>query len=133
MEGFEDLSLDIDADNYAEAAAGDVPSVPRTYQSEKQFQAIKATYHAKHDAGNSYADLLKQLPILGESTQVDDKIRLDKKQQLLLGYAAGELYYDKRYSELLKLCERLQTCCHLDTKLSSSVDRWISKCEGKLG
>ncbi|QIW97494.1 hypothetical protein AMS68_003012 [Peltaster fructicola] len=132
MDGLEDLVLDVDADDYAEAAAGDIPSVPRTYQSEEQFQAIKSTYVAKHDGGTSYIDLLKQIPELGDST-CSEKIRLDKKQQLLLGYAAGELYYAKRYPDLLQLCERLQSRCQLDTKLSASIGRWMLKCKDKLG
>lgn len=48
-----DLDLDVDADDYAEAAAEDGPSTnDRTHLSDEAFNAIKATYVAKHDNGS---------------------------------------------------------------------------------
>lgn len=131
MEDFGDLSLDVDADHYAETAAGDIPAVSRTYQSREQFEVIKASYRAKHDDGNSYTDFIQQVPVF-RSHDPQALIKLDKKQYMLLGYAAGELYYHKRYTELIVLCQAVRTRCSCDAKLKTSLERWITKCESKI-
>ncbi|KAF1820391.1 uncharacterized protein K489DRAFT_372888 [Dissoconium aciculare CBS 342.82] len=58
--------VSVDADDYAETAAGDVPSDAnsRTYQSEEAFQREMAGYVAKVDDGNMLAALIKAVPCL---------------------------------------------------------------------
>ena len=47
------LDIQVDADDYAETAAGDTPtSNDRTLVTEEQFQQTKATYRAKIDSGS---------------------------------------------------------------------------------
>lgn len=46
------IDIDVDADNYAEAAAGDVPSLPRGHLSDEAFAATKAEYKARIGDGN---------------------------------------------------------------------------------
>ncbi|KAK4496752.1 hypothetical protein PRZ48_012735 [Zasmidium cellare] len=108
------FAIEVDADDYAETAAGDTPSVDRTFQSEADFQAQKASYTAKIDNGNNLAEFLKAVPGLSEETNgtvsthngEDAKIKLSKKDVQLLGYAVGEMYFDRRYDEIIDLCEK---------------------------
>jgi hypothetical protein len=152
------FAIEVDADDYAETAAGDAPSnVPRTYQSEADFQAQKASYTAKVQDGNNYEELLKAVPALrtgrlplkngtngsgasscsGDATNgvdgVAQKTNLSKKDVQLLGYAAGELYYDRRYEELKELCGRVRERCEVDVKVEESLRRWSGRCEARLG
>ena len=47
------LDIQVDADDYAETAAGDTPTNnDRTLVTEEQFQQTKATYRAKIDSGS---------------------------------------------------------------------------------
>ena len=104
------LAIEVDADDYAETAAGDAPTVSRTYQSEEDFQIQKASYNAKLDGNNTYRDLISAVPVLdnraGELqnglgfTDGESKVRLSKKDFQLLGYAVAELYYDKQYEKI---------------------------------
>lgn len=134
------FAIEVDADDYAETAAGDTPSVPRTFQSEADFQAQKASYTAKVDTGNNYAEFLKAVPALSRATNGfvstgngdDAKIKLGKKDVQLLGYAVGEMYYDRRYGEVVELCEKVQGRCEVDGKLKSTLKRWIVRCRGKM-
>lgn len=119
------FAIEVDTDDYAETAAGDTPSVPRTYQSEADFAAIKASYTAKHDNGNLYTELLQSVPELGRSSVASRK--LDKREQLLLGYVVGELYYDREYAEIGDLCERVKKSCQLDAKLAAKLERWMER------
>jgi hypothetical protein len=59
-------AVSVDPDDYAETAAGDLPSHvnSRTYQSEEAFQREKAGYTAKVDDGDSLGLLLKTAPCL---------------------------------------------------------------------
>lgn len=136
------LAIEVDADNYAETAAGDVPSVSRTYQSEADFQAQKATYTAKIDGGKTYQDLITAVPIL-EQDKIDSdsrsgpqnghlKVKLSKKDVQLLGYAVGELYYDKEYRRIVDLCERIARFCDTDEKTEESLRRWTRRCHERL-
>lgn len=136
------LNIDVDADDYAEAAAGDTPSVPRTYQSEADFQQQQASYTAKVDNGDNHLRLYEVVPVLrpddvaenAAQTDLDtqQKSKLSKKEFQLVGYAMAELYYDRKYTEALQLCQRLQARCLLDTRMAESVSRWAEKCRGKL-
>ena len=130
---FSDMSLDVDvdADNYAEAAAEDVTD--RTFQSEEDFQKQKAGYSAKVDQGNHYEELIKVVPALG-SGGGGRSVKLQKKEVMLLGYAVGEMYYEQRYEKILELCGRVRERCWLDKdrKLGESLGRWEKRCKGRL-
>ena len=137
------FAIDVDADDYAETAAGDTPSVSRTYQSKADFQAVKAGYQAKMDGGTAYMDLITAVPVLGRS-DVDEadghevtnghaKVKLSKKDFQLLGYAVGEMYYDKQYEKLLELCSRLRARCEVDGKTLESLERWEARCRNRMG
>ena len=131
---FSDMSLDVDvdADNYAEAAAEDVTD--RTFQSEEDFQKQKAGYSAKVDQGDHYEELIKVVPALGEEGEFDGRVKLQKKEVMLLGYAVGEMYYEQRYEEILELCGRVRERCWIDKdrKLGESLGRWERRCKGRL-
>lgn len=144
------FAIDVDADDYAENAAGDTPSVSRTYQSEADFQAVKAAYQAKVDGGNAYLDLIAAVPVLdhGRSdvdgngangvngagvSELTAKVRLGKRDLQLLSYAVGELYYDKLYARLLELCGRVRARCEIDGKIVESLERWGQRCKERLG
>ncbi|KXT18236.1 hypothetical protein AC579_2873 [Pseudocercospora musae] len=131
------LGIEVDPDDYAEAAAGDTPSVPRTFQSEADFQVQKASYTAKINQGNIYAEVVKALPVLDPSAEpasgvdVDAKLaktKLSKKEVQLLGYAVGEMYFDRKYQDIIGLCQRVGTRCEVDEKLSRSLEKWTSRC-----
>ena len=135
------LAIEVDADDYAEPAAADTPSVSRTYQSEADFQAIKSTYTAKQDCeqGVTYQNLMSVMPALDINdrfaTQLsngDAKICLGKKEFQLLGYAVGEMYFDKEYSRIIELCERVRARCEMDAKLEESLDRWERRCRERM-
>lgn len=123
------FSIAVDADDYAETAAGDVPAVDRTYQSAEDFAKVKASYVAKHDDGGHREELYKQIPALqsGEPAQY----RLDKRQQALVGYAVGELYYDHQYAEALILLDQIEATCHVDERLLKSMRKWRQQCKNK--
>lgn len=127
------FAIEVDTDDYAETAAGDTPSVPRTYQSEADFAAIKASYTAKQDKGDLYAELLQNVPELNDSVLAagSDSRKLDKREQLLLGYVAGELYYDREYAEIRKLCERVREACLVDVKLGDNLARWMERAKAR--
>lgn len=136
------LAIEVDADDYAETAAGDLPSVSRTYQSEADFQVQKANYSAKVDYGNTYQDLIKAVPNLHpgiENGEANDglsngrsRVKLSKKDVQLLGYAVGELYYDKEYMKIIELCERVTRFCDVDDKTAESLRRWTKRCQDRL-
>ena len=137
------LAIEVNADDYVEAAAGDAPSVSRTYQSEEDFQVHKKNYTAKVDGCNTHRDLIAAVPVLatdnGKTTNYiegangeSSKVKLSKKDFQLLGYAVGELYYDKRYDEILSLCDRVRDFCDVDDKTKESLDRWTERCRARL-
>ncbi|KAK4958413.1 hypothetical protein LTR10_004841 [Elasticomyces elasticus] len=115
------LSIEVGSDDYADAAAQDAPAVSRTYQSEEAFRKI--AYTAINESGNNYERLLKAIPAL--DTQLEDSSttngdgahvthRISKRDGQLLGYAVGELYYDKRFQDIIQLCERVKQACTTD-------------------
>lgn len=132
------FAIEVDADDYAEDAANDTPSVPRTYQSEAAFQAIKKNYTARIHGPTSadtstgtLEDLMNAVPSLqaagtdGKHREVaDGKVKLSKKDVQLLSYAVGELYYLRRYAEVIELCGRVRESCELDVKTEEAVGRW---------
>ena len=136
------LAIEVDADDYAETAAGDPPSVSRTYQSEGDFKAIKATYTAKIDGGKTYEDLIAAVPVLASdltmakdndiSTNGHSSVKLSKKDVQLLGYAVGEMYFDKEFMRAIELCERVKLSCEVDGKTTESLNRWESRCQERL-
>ena len=135
------LAIEVNADDYAETAVGDAPIVSRTYQSEAAFQAQKATYTAKTDGENTYRDLIAAIPILGSNSSGspgcifqngDSKVKLSKKGAQLLGYAVGELYYNKEYTKILDLCRRVNQSCEFDSRTAESLSRWTRRCHERL-
>ena len=144
------FAIQIGADDYAETAAEDTPTVSRTFQSEADFQAQKASYHAKIDNGNNYAALIEAVPVLAEDDETDlnpqdangaeftdvssiqSKTKLGKRNTQLLGYAAGEMYYLGQFAGLIDLCERVQRRCLLDEKLEESLERWRRRCRERM-
>lgn len=131
------LGIEVDTDDYAETAAGDTPSLPRTFQSEADFQAQKASYSPKIYQGNIYNELIKTVPILAADAKDEflydeskPKLKLSKKEIQLLGYAVGEMYFDRKYREIIELCERVRVRCdvHGDKKLGESLERWVGRC-----
>lgn len=137
------FSISVDADDYAEAAAGDAPSVvDRTFQSEEDFQKQKASYSAKVHQGNLLEELVSVVPDLefrGQDTQRDgEKVKLGKKEIQLLGYVVGEMYYDRKYGEILELCERVKGICEVEggerekKRLEESLERWEGRCRERF-
>ncbi|KAK4901869.1 hypothetical protein LTR27_001643 [Elasticomyces elasticus] len=133
------LSIEVDADDYADAAAQDAPAVSRTYQSEEAFRKI--AYTAINESGNNYERLLKAIPAL--DTQLEDpsttnghgahvKHKLSKRDGQLLGYAVGQLYYDKRFQDIIQLCGRVKRACTIDSKTAESLQRWTQRCEQRM-
>ena len=56
------LAIEVDADDYAETAAGDTPTVSRTYQSEADFQNIKGQLLPLSNENQTYRHFL--IPLL---------------------------------------------------------------------
>ncbi|CZT20245.1 uncharacterized protein RCC_06103 [Ramularia collo-cygni] len=137
LDDYGDLfAIDVGIDNYAETAANDAPNVSRTFQSEEAFQRIKESYTAKVDTGDNYEALLKTVPVLRspDSTSQggnESKRKLGNKEKNLLGYAVGEMYYDRKFSQVIDLCHRVEMVCVVDTKLGDSLKKWIEICEVK--
>lgn len=124
------FAIDVDTDDYADAAAEDTPAVDRTFQSEADFAAVKASYTARQDGGDFYSELVQSLPCLAENGE-GKGVKLNKPQQLLFGYAVGELYYDGEYGRIVDVCDRALERCELDSRLKPSVERWREKAMGK--
>ena len=63
------LSISIDTDDYAQAAATDTPAIPRTHQTEPAFRSIQSTYRPRIDGakGTSYRLLLAAVPVLADT------------------------------------------------------------------
>ena len=135
------FAIEVDADDYGETAAADAPSVSRTFQSETKFQAVKNAYKAQIDVGDIYKQLLSTVPSLRPS-QADAEsctaggaelpVKLAKRDCQLLGYAVGELYYDKEYARIIELCERVTSGCQVDAKTLGSLQKWTKRCEERL-
>ncbi|RMX80136.1 hypothetical protein D0869_07781 [Hortaea werneckii] len=121
--------------------------VSRTFQSESAFQVQKEAYRAKIDQGGLEAELVRAVPALlplpppphrRETTssevgcrggEVDEagKVKLSKKETQLLGYTVGELYFSRKFQEVIELCERVLALCELDAKTKASVEKWIQR------
>lgn len=127
------LAIDVDTDDYTETAAGDTPSVSRTFQSEHNFQAQKASYSAKIDIGNHYAALLVAIPALTDpQSHESERVRLSKRDVQLLGYAVGEMYYDGKYGEILELCGRVERRCVVEGKVAEALGRWRERVRARF-
>ena len=128
------FDIGVDADDYAEAAAEDAPAVDRTFQSEADFLAVKATYSARQDGGDLYSELVRAVPQLAPDAAVaDPKPKLDKRVQLLLGYAIGELYYDGEFDRVVKLCDRVLERCVVDRRVVPGLERARERAGGRVG
>ena len=146
------FDIEVDADDYADAAAEDNPAAPvdRTHQSEADFLKVKENYEARQDGsrGSLYEELLGAVPALaagsedsavngGDVKANEDaetkKAKLDKRSQLLLGYVVGELWYDGEFKEVQRLCGRVEEVCELDARVAPGVKRWRERAEGRLG
>ena len=132
------LAIEVSADDYAQTAAEETPNVSRTYQSEAGFQAIKAAYSAKVDGGKIFEDLVAAVPILDRDSKTDsnvssrEKFKLSKKDVQLLGYAVGELYYDKQFLRIVELCVKVRELCKVDDKTAERLSRWERRCREKM-
>jgi hypothetical protein len=118
------FDIGVDADDYAEAAAEDAPAVDRTHQSEANFLAVKAAYSARQDGGDFYSELMRAVPYLEQGTVSEDtKPKFDKRVQMLLGYAIGELYYDGEFARVVKLCDQVLETCTVDKRMVPGLER----------
>ena len=127
------FDIGVDADDYAEAAAEDAPAVDRTFQSEADFLAVKAAYSARQDGGDLYSELIRAIPQLGQdATIADPKPKLDKRVQMLLGYAIGELYYDGEFDRVVKLCDRVLETCVVDKRVVPGLERSRERARGRI-
>lgn len=131
------FAIDVGVDNYAETAANDAPNVSRTFQSEGQFQKVKASYTAKIDTGNSYQVLLKAVPELDPQTFECEngtaiQTKLSNKDKNLLGYTVGEMYYDREFSKVIDLCRRVELICIVDARLRENLGKWMARCEVRM-
>jgi hypothetical protein len=123
-------------------ATADNPAVSRTHQSEPAFQAIKASYKAKVDGGRSYQDLITAVPVLAQEINSEErgakqedgheKVKLSKRDGQLLGYAVGELYYDKEFGRVIELCQRVRERCAVDGKTDEALERWEKRCQERV-
>ena len=127
------FDIGVDADDYAEAAAEDAPAVDRTYQSEADFIAVKAAYSARQDGGDLYSELMRAVPHLAQDTASDDpKPKLDKRVQMLLGYAIGELYYDGEFARVVRLCDAVLETCTVDKRLVPGLERSRERARARI-
>jgi len=127
------FDIGVDADDYAEAAAEDAPAVDRTYQSEADFLAVKAAYSARQDGGDLYSELMRAVPHLAQDTASDDpKPKLDKRVQMLLGYAIGELYYDGEFARVVRLCDAVLETCTVDKRLVPGLERSRERARARI-
>ncbi|KAM0711580.1 hypothetical protein Q7P35_000946 [Cladosporium inversicolor] len=127
------FDIGVDADGYAEAAAEDAPAVDRTFQSEADFLAVKNAYSARQDGGDLYSELMRAVPQLAPDAAISDpKPKLDKRVQMLLGYAVGELYYDGDFAGVVRLCDRVLETCTVDKRLVPGLERSRERAKGRF-
>ena len=131
------LAIEVGPDDYAETAASDAPSVDRTFQSKEDFEAVKANYEAKAVDISPYKELLKAAPVLAcnnsrSNHENASTTRLNKRDVQLLHYAIGELYYDKRFTDVVALCERIQLSCEVDRKTNEALTRWMTRAQQRM-
>lgn len=127
------FDIGVDADDYAEAAAEDAPAVDRTFQSEADFLVVKAAYSARQDGGDLYSELVRAVPHLAQEAAIaDSKPKLDKRVQMLLGYAIGELYYDGDFTGVVRLCDRVLETCTVDKRLVPGLERSRERARGRV-
>jgi hypothetical protein len=73
------------------------------------------------------------VPSLASSHGPDDtKQKLDKRVQMLLGYAVGELYYDGEFARIVELCDRVFANCVVEKRLAPGLERWREKALAKI-
>lgn len=128
------FAIDVDTDDYATAAAADTPAPApedRTYQSPAAFASVKSSYVARQDAGDHYAELRRNLPCLEDPAS--PRLPLDKRDQLLLGYVVGELWYDGRKGEVRGLCKRVLERCVVEGRARGVVEGWVGRLEKVRG
>ena len=132
------FAIEVDPEDYASTAAADTPAVSRTHQSEADFAKVKASYQAKQDHGDHYAELLRTVPLLDSQVVSDPshhgsngdgsaKPKLGKREQMLLGYTVGELYYDGEFARIVELCGRVRQVFETDKKLAASLEKWLKR------
>ncbi|KAF2229948.1 hypothetical protein EV356DRAFT_536790 [Viridothelium virens] len=138
------LSLDSDPEEpTSQASKNDsLPTnrgYPRDYQSEADFQAVKASYRPKIENGELY----KSLPLsssTGSNNEEKPKTRQEKKRELeALSAAVAELYFFRRYDKVLEILHVV-----LDEegegygieigegKERERLERWREKCHMRL-
>ncbi|KAL9097348.1 MAG: hypothetical protein Q9165_000775 [Trypethelium subeluteriae] len=112
---------------------------PRDYQSEADFQAVKASYRPKIENGELYKSL--SLPSSTTSSdEVKQKTRQEKKRDLeALSAAVAELYFFKRYGEALEILHRVlgegrqEYGIEIEEgKERERLERWREKCRSRL-
>lgn len=134
------LAIDLGPDNYASTAATDTPTHnPRTHQTEAAFAQIKSSYIAKQDTSQAelYADLIRTAPALDPAReevglQGEGRVKLNKREQQLLGYVVGELYWDREFERIVDLCDRVFGVCVVDKRLGLSLGKWRSRAMERL-
>ncbi|TKA23482.1 hypothetical protein B0A50_07509 [Salinomyces thailandicus] len=133
------FAIEVDTDDYAETAAADTPTVSRTFQSETAFQAQKASYTAKIDDGDIHAQLIQELESQTRQSEAasklvrgNSKVKLSKKETVLLGYAVGELYYLRNFQKGLEVCEWVLAEFEMDGRGRAGVEKWRERFEGRV-
>ncbi|GAB7348171.1 hypothetical protein MBLNU459_g6181t1 [Dothideomycetes sp. NU459] len=144
------LAIDVSTEDYASAAAADqevpedVGMNPRTLQTEEDFQAQKASYSAKIDAGNIYTHLQTFDPPFpppsttttapAPSSSVDaPRSSLDKKQFQLVAAAVAELYFRRDYARVVAIADWAEASFALDPKPRALVLKWRERAVDKMG
>ncbi|KAM0715520.1 hypothetical protein Q7P37_009018 [Cladosporium fusiforme] len=122
----------IDVDDSDNSADEDAIIVDRTHQSEADFASVKSSYIARQDGGNLYAELVESVPCLKDGDFTGEAVKLDKRQQLLLGYVVGELWYDGEIERAREVCERVLQRCAFDSRLRVGVERWRDRAVERL-
>ncbi|TDZ53882.1 hypothetical protein CTRI78_v006681 [Colletotrichum trifolii] len=120
------IAIDSDSDDLAtEAAKLRANAKPRDFQTEEEFQALRATYRVKEQNGEIWRAI--ELPLKAEPASKP------VLQELL--HAVEELYYFGRFDEGASFARRVLdgSGAALDRDTREMLGRYEAKCRGRMG
>ncbi|OLN85624.1 hypothetical protein CCHL11_05814 [Colletotrichum chlorophyti] len=119
---------DSDEEGVISEAAAKAKERPRDFQTEEEFQALRATYRAKLQNGDVWQTI--ELPLgEGEGGQASKPVL----QEVL--HAVEELYFERRFGEAAGFARRVLEGSEaaLDRDTREMLIRYEEKCRGRMG
>ncbi|KAL0942371.1 uncharacterized protein CTRU02_200256 [Colletotrichum truncatum] len=122
--GLFSIAIDSDEEGLASEAAAKAKERPRDYQTEEQFQELRATYRVKEQNGDIWQAI--ELPLIpGQASK-------PVLQEIL--HAVEELYFLRRFDEAAVFTKRVLdgSDAALDRDTRELLIRYEEKCRSRM-